>query len=223
MPRSASTWAYNVVLGLLREAATGEVFSGYDENLQQFLCGVPASASHAVVKCHQLDALGFRIAQLGAAKVIYTWRDLADAIVSQMAMFRGDFEDALGKISTSLDLYHFHRRNGALTLGYRDILADPEFGVRKIAEHLELDASDEQIDAIADATSLASMRAKVEQIASPSYSPNLVRNDWIAYDPETLLHVNHIRNGSHDYGRKMLNDDQLRQIDALLAEKGPLE
>jgi hypothetical protein len=223
MPRSASTWSYNVAIGLLRQAASGEVFGGYDENLHRFLRGLPVSASHAVLKCHTLDATGIGIAQLGGARVIYTWRDLADATASFMTMFEVEFDRAIAVMASSLDLYRRHRRNGALILGYGTIMADPQGSVRKVAAHLHLDAHDPGITAVVHATSFARVRDRVEEIGSLDYGPNLIRHERSSYDPETLLHVDHIRNGGSGYGVTMLSPDQLRQLDALLAEKGPLE
>jgi len=223
MPRSASTWAYNVVLALLRQTAVGEIHSGYDDNLDRFLRGVPAAASHAVAKSHFLDPTAVAISQLGAAKVVYTWRPLPDAIASYMVMFGVDFEGAIDVMSKAIDVYCHHRRCGSLVLRYQDITAEPAPAVRKIAAHLQLKASEAQISAIAEATSLASMRAKAEEIASPGYCLKLNRHDGLSYDPETMLHVNHIRNGDYDYGRKMLRLDQLQKLRRLLVEKGALE
>lgn len=223
MPRSASTWSYNVSVGLLRLASSAEVYGGYDENLHRFLRGLPSSASHAIVKCHTLDATGIGLAQLNCVKVIYTWRDLADATASFMLMFDIDFDHTLSVMSLSLDLYRRHRRNGALILSYRDIIGDPEGSVRKVAAHLELDLSPELINGVAGSNSLERMSEKVREIGSLEYGPKLIRHERASYDPETLLNVDHIRNGASGYGATMLNQGQLARIAALLAEKGPLE
>jgi hypothetical protein len=220
MPRSASTWSYNVALALLRQAKMGEVVGGYDENLERFLSAIPESAAHAVVKCHSLDEAGIKIANSHHAKVIYTWRNLADAIASLMEMFHMGFGDAIAAMSASLDLYHYHRRNGGLILGYREIVAEPELSIREIAAYLQIDILAEQVEALAESTSMDSMRAKADEIGSPDYGQKLIRRDGASYDPVTLLHANHIRNGGIGYGRKLLTRDQLGQIDALLAEKG---
>jgi len=104
MPRSASTWSYNVALGLLRRSASGEVHGGYDDNLPRFLGSLPASAAHAVVKSHSLDSAGRSLVQLGVAKVIYTWRNLADAVASFMTMFGADFDHAIAAVAWSIGI-----------------------------------------------------------------------------------------------------------------------
>lgn len=221
MPRSASTWSYNVAMALLRHTAD-EVHGGYDENLHRFLRCLPASCVHAVLKCHSLDGAGIGLAQVQAAKVIYTWRDLADATASYMTMFDVDFDRTLAIMSSSLDLYQRHRRNGALILGYEAIIRQPAELVAAVAAYLNLEASQDQIAKIAEANSFARTREKVKEIGSLDYGERLVRHERSSYDPETLLNLDHIRDGGTGYGAGRLNQSQLRRIDELLREKGPL-
>jgi hypothetical protein len=221
MPRSASTWSYNVAISLLRHTVQ-EVCGGYDENLHRFLCGLPASCVHAVLKCHSLDDAGLRLAQLQAAKVVYTWRDLADATASFMTMFDVDFEDSISVMPSSLDLLLRHRSNGALILSYEAITQQPTESVAAVASYLNVAARQELITEIADANSLDRMREKVKQISSLDYGGRLIRHQRTSYDPETLLNLHHIRDGSTGYGAGPLSQVQLRRLEELLREKGPL-
>lgn len=233
MPRSASTWSYNVAMALLRDTAQ-EVRGGYDENLHRFLCGLPATCVHAVLKCHSLDAAGLSLAQVHAAKVIYTWRDLADATASFMTMFDVDFEHTIAIMSSSLDLYLRHRRNGALILSYEAIMHQPTESVAAIAAYLNVAARQELVVEIAEANSFDRMREKVEEISTLDYAGRLVRHDRTLYadaarsdrsyfyDPETLFQLNHIRDGSAGYGASRLTQVQLRRLEELVREKGDL-
>lgn len=221
IPRSASTWSYNVAMAVLRHSAR-EVYGGYDENLHRFLGSLPPSCVHAVLKCHSLDTAGLGLAQLQAAKVIYTWRDLADATASFMTMFDVDFEHAIAVMSSSLDLYRNHRNNGALILSYQGITQKPAESVAAIASYLNVAASQELIAEIAEANSFGRMREKVKEISSLDYDGCLIRRDRTSYDPETLLNLHHIRDGSTGYGSGRLNQSQLRRLEELLREKGPL-
>jgi Sulfotransferase domain len=221
IPRSASTWSYNVAMALLRNSAQ-DVYGGYDENLQRFLAGVPPSCVHAVLKCHSLSAVGLGLAQVQAAKVIYTWRDLTDATASFMTMFGVDFEHAIAVMSSSLDLYRRHRSNGALILSYEAITRKPTESVAAIASYLNVAARSELIAEIAEANSFDRMREKVKEISSLEYDGSLIRHERTSYDPETLLNLHHIRDGSSGYGVGRLKEDQLRRLEELLGEKGPL-
>ena len=222
MPRSASTWSYNVAMTLLRRTAE-EVCGDYDENLHRFLCGLPASCVHAVLKCHSLDAAGLGLAQLQAAKVVYTWRDLADATASFMTMFDVDFEHTIALMSNSLDLYRRHLRNGALILSYEAITEQPTESVAAVASYLNVAVRQEQVAEIAEANSFGRMRERVKEISMVDYGERLVRHDRTSYDPDTLLHIDHIRDGSTGYGASRLTQAQLRRLEKLLREKGELD
>ena len=219
MPRSASTWSYNVAMALLRRTGQ-EVCGEYDENLHRFLCGLPASCVHAVLKCHSLDAAGLGLAQLQAAKVVYTWRDLADATASFMTMFDVDFEHTIALMSNSLDLYRRHRRNGALILSYEAITQQPTESVAAVASYLNVAVRQEQVAEIAEANSFGRMRERVKEISMLDYGERMVRHDRTSYDPDTLLHIDHIRDGSTGYGASRLTRAQLRRLEKLLREKG---
>lgn len=221
MPRSASTWSYNVAMAVLR-LTLDEIHGGYDENLHRFLRTLPESCVHAVVKLHSLDGAGIGLAQLHAAKVIYTWRDLADATASYMTMFSIDFDRTLALMSSSLELYRRHRRNGALILGYEAIVQRAVESVAAVAAYLNVEASREQIVAITEANSFERMREKVKEIGSLDYGERLIRHERTSYDPETLLNLDHIRDGSMGYGASRLSKTQLSQVAELLCAKGPL-
>jgi hypothetical protein len=94
------------------------------------------------------------------------------------------------------------------------------------------------------------VREEVEKISSPEYSQNLVRYEgkppahplkhYLAnrlnrilgrkrstgpqvHDPQTLLHIGHIRHGGIGHGMSTLNAAQQRCIADLVREKGPFE
>lgn len=215
MPRSASTWTYNVVLALLRGLdPLVEVHSGYDEDVDRFLKSSRSTAAHSVLKCHGLDARGREMAESGQAKAIYTWRDPADAVVSCMNMFGYDFESALTAIDSSLELHRFHQTTGsALIVAYEQIVTAANETVRAIAQHLGLQDRPEVIRTIARDSSLERVKESVDSLAD---NDRFVRDAGLEYDPETLLHRSHIRDGGTGYGRKVLTAEQGLRIDALL-------
>jgi hypothetical protein len=220
LPRSASTWSYIVAMRLLRGATGAQTHGGYDENIYRFMRDLPASAAHAVLKCHGMDAAGLGLSQLHAARVIYTWRDLKDATASFMAMFGADFDHTFAVMSNSLDLYARHRASGALILGYPEILQDGPTAVARIADYLGLAAEREMVESVAEGASLARTRERVDLIGSIDYGDRLIRHEQSLYDPETLLHVDHVRNGGIGYGAEALNEAQRRRIDRLAQDKG---
>ena len=225
MPRSASTWSFNVVTGLLRRSYPDQtVQGGYDEDVAGFLRGIDRDTAHAVLKCHALDAVGHTLVHIGAAKVVYTWRDVADATVSYMRMFGNDFEHALQVMSTSLQLYRFHLESGnAVILGYDDIMTYPAEAIELIARYLGIEARPDLIAEVNEETSLDRVRDKVEQLNSNEAKGRLIRHENTLYDPDTLLNVNHIRDGGSGYGRAFLSTEQCEQLDDLMRRWGLFE
>lgn len=218
MPRSASTWSYMVVMELLgRETSCEAVHGDYDEDVARFLQSAPTTAVHLVLKCHTFDAVARALERAGAAKVVYTWRDVADALVSFMGMFGRDFEHAINVMAYSLELYRFHRQmDNAVVLHYDEIISSPVVAVQRIATNLGLKPDPETVQMIVEKTSLPRIREKVNSLSSAENASRLVRLENTAYDPTTLLHERHIRDASSGYGIKCLTAEQLKQVEGLL-------
>jgi len=229
MPRSASSWSFFVAVTLLRKNTPAKasdpvigvscaegVYGGYDEDLHRFLCGLPLSCVHVVLKCHTLDAAGLALAQLQAAKVIYTWRDLADATASYMAIYDIDFEQTIALMSSSLDLYLHHRNNGALILSYEAITQRPTESVAAIASYMNVAACQERVAEIAEAFSFGRMRERLKTARAGAALASIASNSELVKDRL------HIRDGSTGYGARRLNQGQLRRLQELLHEKGDL-
>jgi hypothetical protein len=216
MIRSASTWSYNVVMKLMRAVVGEGVYGNYNENIAQFLESCPSSASYLVLKCHMLDPVGRGLLERGEARVVYTCRELADAAASFMTMFQFDFEHTLSALEGALELYRLHRNSGhALILGYREITSQPLESVGKIAGHLGINAPVEVLERITEETSLERARDRVEQLKAGVDADKLVRFDRFVHDRETLLNIDHIRDGRRGYGRATFTEQQLNRIDAL--------
>jgi hypothetical protein len=216
MIRSASTWSWNVALQLTRAAAGSLAYGDYSEDTRAFLEAAPAATRYRVLKCHMLDALARELIAAGQAKVIYICRDLADAAASFMRMFLFDFDHTFLALQGALELYRLHRESGtALILGYRLITTRPLDAIAEIGRYLGIDAPPEIVRGIADITSIESARARVDQLKSGVDAEKLVRFDRFVHDRETLLNLDHIRDGSSGYGRALLTAEQLARVDAL--------
>lgn len=218
MPRSASTWSFNVVTALLR-AGGGSIYGAYNEDVAQFLASAEPSARHLVLKCHSLDSVGRALAASGAAKVLYTWRRLSDTVASFMRMFSVDFDHALAVTRDSLQLYEFHRRSGnAVILSYEEIIAAPADAVRRIDRYLGLDSGAETVETVRTVNTLDRMRDRADALERRENQARLIQLERTAYDPETLLNIKHIRDGGIGYGAQVLSADQLTQIKAAARE-----
>ena len=225
MPRSASTWSFRVVVELLERQCPGElIHKGYNPNLVQFTKEAPEGVRHVVMKSHPLTLLGRNLLRAGAVKVIYTWRDLADAVVSGLETFaRGGatFEIFLGSFDEALEVLAFHRKEGlALEVSYADVMADGRRQVERIARHLWPEGvRAEIVDEVWGATSMAAsarLVAEVEGVADEK----LLETPHSRYDGNTLFHKHHLNGGQQGKGRAQLTGQQLEALEALRAKYG---
>lgn len=223
MPRSASTWTYNVAFALLKTAfPDAQIRRTHDENSQAALRTLGDGVDWAIVKCHALDDNARSLLRVGNARGIYTHRDLYDAIASFLVMFRFPFDHCLHAISESLGVYDFHCEAGDfLCLDYESIVNRPIAVIEAIAEFLNLSVPPSAIELVQEAHSLAAIKEL-------STRPTLLGEDRIErssasrWDRETQWHVRHVRNGGIGYGRRYLLPQQIEQIDNLIRNRrGP--
>jgi hypothetical protein len=219
MPRSASTWSFNVVMQLLRRLHAGErVHGGYGENVAEFLAGAPPTMSHVVLKCHTLDIVGRVLAQTNAAKVVYTWRTVPDALASFMTMFGYEFDHALNMMHQSLELYQFHLKDGnAVMLGYREITEQPLAAIERISNYLGLSQDAQIMGDISKEMSLEQMAKKVKVVEAKDES-SLIKLPNTIYDPETLLNQHHILDGRSGFWSEKLTIEQLQRVKELVQQ-----
>jgi hypothetical protein len=220
MPRSASTWSFNVIMGLLRRCFPDEpVFGGYSTQPVEFLKSAPVEARHVVMKSHWLTPFGRALVRTGAVKAVATWRDPADALASWFEIFGGNFEEIVANFGISIRLNRFLQSTGGTTLvTYDEVVERPREAIARIGKYLAGDlAVAEIVEDIAEETSFERMRERVARI-SAAPEQDLVRSGPNAYDPQTLLHRNHIRNGGQGYGRVFFTPEQLRHIEKMVRD-----
>jgi hypothetical protein len=209
MPRSGSTWSFNVCRDLL-ESVSNHVYGGYHERTEEWLPVMGAGFEHAVIKTHLLDDAARALRRLGAAVSVYTHRDPCDAVVSCMMMFGQSFDAALQTLAAALDVWRFEAAlRGCQEVPYAAIAVQPYKSVEAIARLLQTPCSPELI-------------ADVEQRTRPDEMRRLAAAvDGVLYDPRTLLHRNHLRDGGTGYGRERLSQDQIAAIGELTRSASP--
>lgn len=226
MPRSGSTWSFNVVLGLLRRCYPGEnIHFGYSQAIVEFVKAAPPTARHVIMKSHFLTPYARALARTGGAKVVFTWRDLPDAMASALRAFSacGDtFEGFFKAFDAALELLAFHRETGnAVIIGYDEILGRRIETIHRIGGHLGLERLTPQIiNDVAEETSIERMQRIVERINATGNERLLRVGNRDFYDPETLLRKNHIHDGRPGYGRAALTAEQVKQLNTLCEKYG---
>jgi Sulfotransferase domain len=216
MPRSASTWSFNVCVRLISNAHPhARLHTGFDDDFTASMQGLHGEYDHLVLKSHRLDRLARNLVMLGAAKTVYTHRDPEDAIASFMVMFERSFDEALTAILNSVDLYNFHRWCGNCALiSYESIVRESFDSVARVQTYLGLENPPDVLRTIATETSMEAMRQLADRVGENPDS--LASSGNLSYDRRTLLHRNHIRQGGIGYGRTLLSGEQRAQIEAVI-------
>lgn len=216
MPRSASTWSFNVCVRLISHShADARLYTGFDDDLMASMQDLDKEYDHMVLKSHRLDRLGRNLVMLGAAKAVYTHRDPEDAIASYMVMFERSFDEALTAILDSVALFNFHSRCGNCALiSYESIVRESFGAVARVQTYLGLENSPDVVRTIAAETSMAAMKDLAARVGEDSNSLVCLGN--LTYDRHTLLHRNHIRNGGIGYGRTLLSGEQRAKVESVI-------
>jgi Sulfotransferase domain len=223
MPRSASTWAYNVAFALLKTAfPNADIRRSLENGSHPAPEIVESRANWEIMKCHRLGEYAHGVFRSGYARSFYTHRDFYDAIASYLVMFRVSFDLALQTMIDSLDVYDFHCETGNfLCVSYESIIERPAETIRTMAEYLGLDLPESAIGLINEAHSFHAIK-ELSANLKQAEGVKLVRNYISCYDQETQWHVRHVRNGGIGYGRKYLLPQQIAQIGNLIrSRKGP--
>ncbi len=163
MPRSGSTWSFNVVRLLLAHLSDS-VRSGYADTVGEALRINGRTAEHVVVKCHVPDDIGRALIKQRACRTIYTYRDPLDSVLSAVEAFKRRFDDQLASVRESLDLMRFQvEAGGVLCLWYDELITRDRDAVQAIADYLDLTLPAEAITEVAERLSRASVRRLIKE------------------------------------------------------------
>ena len=165
-----------------------------------------------ILKTHDISQ---KAVSLGNVKFLYSVRDMRDVIVSTMRKFNVDFETALGWCKHKSNQYfEYSDRIDCFVSRYENLVGNLAPEIQKISEHLGISISEGKSREIAqDLTPenqkkrMSAFQRKLEEGLLSSTSENK------GFDPESLLHVDHILNGSSGYFAEYLSSTQLTRIE----------
>ncbi|MGK7939056.1 MAG: sulfotransferase domain-containing protein [Crocosphaera sp.] len=214
MMRSGSTLQYQLTVAILEKTGKG---TGYGEirhsNCQELLQKYSSTSMH-VVKVHQfrhLKGVGKAIAEQ-QAKGIYSYRDIRDVTVSLMKMRKANFEKLMfetGEIKECIrDFYNWTNLDNMLISRYEVMVNNLPQEVVKIAQHLNIDISQEDAQEIAAHYSIEQQKKRIKQWKNSKVNEKL-------YDPKSLLHGNHISSGQQNQWNKVLTPIQVAYLESI--------
>jgi hypothetical protein len=213
MIRSGSTLQYQVVAELVERNQRGRRAGFIDEqNAADALAGARATAGMVVLKTHQLIPELRAAAQQGNARVLYTFRDLRAVAVSAMRKWELPFTHVISRngwleVAVRASLEILALPNVCLSR-YEDMVNALSSEVDRWAAAIDVKISRSEAGALANEFSLQAQLERVKQI-------RLQRPDGKTdyFDSGSLLHHDHIFDGSIDGWKTQLENWQIRQIE----------
>jgi len=228
MQRSGSTWCYNVVRELCKHHGLGTMigFVGEGEALDKVLrTTTPDDDRPRIIKFHTPTTLTLDMLQNGEAKAVYSQRDLRDVVVSLMDFNDAPFDYVLSQRLHKLVEHHQSWKQAPNTQGieYRDILEQPQTGIRRISSWLGIDCSEQLVEKIALACSPEATRKRIEEINNrPAENDSAIHVQKVSetryFDTDTLLHANHITSGKIGRYKNRINHEQIEALNLLLKD-----
>jgi hypothetical protein len=203
MPRSGSTWQYQVVSHLLEEYRGG-VRGGFLERPEDFARIAEQTAGRApwlTLKTHNGCPAYAEALRDGRAVAVYSYRDLRDVTFSLTHKMRLPFEEIVGRLQLVQclnDHAFWTAQPNVLCQRYEAIVGDPAACVAEVATFLELRLAGGEAERLAAAYSLEANRARAQELARRlrDRGVDLDAADSAAlHDEHSQLHWNHIRDG----------------------------
>lgn len=211
MPRSGSTWSYNVARRLLGHVHGEEsLVGGYvgegpavDAALNQPL----ATGMINVLKFHSLTETAVDKTRSGHARTIVTFRTPMNAVASLMGFFGHSLQSSVGSINASMhNLLTWRDTKNSLLIPFDDIIADNAGSIGRIAAFLDLDVPEDLIATLDAETSYEAVKKKAGQLEQNGR--RLIESGRSRYDPNSLLHVGHAPMGAKRAWRSQLSPDE---------------
>lgn len=197
MQRSGSTVQYQIAKHLIEAASAGKALGWFPDeehaNLADRFAG--DNSLHLIKSHNKTDFLKERIRN-NDALIIYSHRNILDVISSlkkkyKISFTENDLKNTVLRIKqTHLDWMQYE---DILIQKYDDILNHLDICIKEIADFIGIDAPPEELQTMA---SKLSLDAQKDSIAELCQSDSLVHfNENNVFDPESLLHTNHIDSG----------------------------
>jgi hypothetical protein len=217
MPRSGSTWQYQIVSHLL-EAHRGGVRGGFLERPEDFARMAEQTAGRApwlTLKTHNGYPAYAEALRDGRAAAVYSYRDLRDVTFSLMHKMRLPFEEIVGRLQLVQclnDHTFWTAQPNVLCQRYERIVSDPAACVVEVADFLGLRLADGEAERLAAAYSLEANRARARELARRLREKGVDldgADNAALHDEHSQLHWNHIRAGRVGGWRDEATPEQL--------------
>jgi hypothetical protein len=216
MIRSASTVQYQVIVDLVRRNGLGQSIGFADrQSVSEVLQKLPTVVGLAVAKTHEVFPEFDALIQQDLVSLLYTFRDLRAVALSVMRKWEIPFAHVIGRngwLDTAVaSSIHWLSIPGVCASRYEDIVLSLPAEVTKWAGVLGLNITCVQAEELAKKYCIQAQQDRIRNIRVQTAE---VSEPTRYIDPESLLHHNHIIDGSLDGWKAGLEKWQIRQIES---------
>ena len=213
MIRSGSTLQYQVIAELVERHQLGRR-AGFvdDQNVADVLASARATPGMAVLKAHRLIAELRTSLEQGNAHLFYTYRDLRAVAVSAMRKWELPFTHVISRngwletaVRASNEVLAFP---GVCPSRYEDIVSALAGEVSRWSALIDMTISPSEAASLAEEFSLQAQLNRIDLIKKQKPED---KTEY--FDSRSLLHHNHIFDGSIDGWKTQLEAWQIRQIE----------
>jgi hypothetical protein len=209
---SASTWAFNVVRGLLA-LDDPRAFSLYAETGEDFIKNLATDCGHIVVKAHRLDRTLIALANAAGFKIVLTDRDPLDSVVSQRERFG---HPVLATVRNICRSYAAMAALGpgapTLALSYETGFPSDPGAIRRLADFLGVGVTPEQAAGLFETHRAENLKPRIEAWAQAEYEGFDPAMAELSFDDATHWHPGHLGDGETGKGRERLSPEEIRIV-----------
>jgi hypothetical protein len=210
---SGSTWLYNVVIRLLREASGGSratMAAFYADEVALFPKG-SERARHLVVKSHVPSEPLLFVTRLTRGAIFLTIREPRDAVVSLTQRFRFTFDAAMKDVAEeAARIVEFSRARDVILFRYEDRFHEDQSTIATVAALIGVRAPKTQQQNIFKALTPDAVIRKIRALQNRGKFGAIPKPE--DFDPATHWHPGHVGDGRTGKFAEFLSAEQQAEV-----------
>jgi len=207
---SGSTWLYNVVIRLLKEAFRGKTTAFYADRVALFPKG-SEQAQFLVVKSHVPSEPLLFVTRLTRGRIFLTIREPRDSVVSLMQRFSFPFEAALKDVAEeAARIVEFSRARDVILLRYEDGFHEDPKTIAKVAKLIGVQAPKATQQKIFKALTPDAVKRKIRNLKTQGVFGGAPKPE--DFDPATHWHPGHVGDGRMGKYAEFLSAAQQKEV-----------
>jgi hypothetical protein len=207
---SGSTWLYNVVIRLLKQARGGTIAAFYADKVALFPKG-SEKVRFLVVKSHVPSEPLLFVTRLTRGQIFLTIREPRDSVVSLMQRFRFSFDTALKDVAEeAARIVEFSRARDIVLLRYEDRFHEDPKTIAVVAALVGVRAPKATQQKIFKALTPGAVKRKIRNLKTQGVFGAAPKPE--DFDPATHWHPGHVGDGRVDKYAEFLSAAQQKEV-----------